>query len=171
MVNTDLDLIVDVRLQILQIAIHIVEVVRHTLGCRDKSALGGITAGILRDLLQCLTQVIEDRLESGLAVVGQILFDHLTVVSLRVELSELRLVLTELLVVEAVTDPLDGQRVDAGARTAIGSKYTERVHGFLLYFLTAVTSRTCITYIVSRRVEGRVRCPQSRCGNFQTKKC
>ncbi len=51
MIDTDLDLVIDVSLQVLQIAIHIVKVIRHTLSRGDKSSLRGITAGILGDLL------------------------------------------------------------------------------------------------------------------------
>ncbi len=159
MIHTYLDLIVNVRLQVLQIAVHIVEIIRHTLRRRDKSTLIGLAAGILRNLLQRQTELIKDGFESRLAIVLQIFLDHLAVVCFRVKLAQLRLVIPELIIIKLVADTLDRQCVNTRACTAVSRKHAKRIHCLLLHFLSAVPFRMGIADIVRCRVKRRIRSP------------
>ena len=51
MVHTNLNLVVGIGLQVLQISVHIIEIIRHALSRGDKSSLRSVTAGVLGDLL------------------------------------------------------------------------------------------------------------------------
>ena len=120
MIDTYLNLIVDIRLQILQVPVHIIEVIRHTLGYGYKASLIGIAAAIRRNILQCRAKLVEDRFKPGLTVIRQIFLYHLAIIGFRVEFAKLRLILPEFLIIKLIPDTLDRQRIDTGSRTAVG---------------------------------------------------
>ena len=135
-------------MKLLQASVNIIEIICQGLGGSDKLLLGFIAAGIRRNTLQAIAEVIKNRRKTAAALIIKIILKHSRIIFLNGKLPVFAIVIPVFYVVKAVPHTLDGNGIHTCPCTPVGSKGSQCKVGLLGYLLTAVANRLRIGNII-----------------------